>query len=144
MQARTKGPDGKRRQWGADSHQNPMPIVPRIAGEWSMLFGRSAVVLTVAAWVALLITVLERTFSDPARHTPLVETLGFLVAVTMLAASAIAYLVGRLGFYYRASRHRRVPRAMIDEYFSSNQPTLTALVPSYQEEPGVILMTLPL
>jgi cellulose synthase/poly-beta-1,6-N-acetylglucosamine synthase-like glycosyltransferase len=142
MQLRTKGPDGKPRQWGADSHQNPMPIVPRIAGEWSMLFGRSAVVLTVAAWVALLITVLERTFSHPAQHTPLVETVGFLVAVTMLAASAIAYLVGRLGFYYRASRHRRVPRAMIDEYFASNQPTLTALVPSYQEEPGVILMTL--
>ena len=57
-------------------------------------------------------------------------------------SSAIAYLVGRLGFYYRASRHRRVPRAMIDEFFAAEQPKLTALVPSYQEEPGVILMTL--
>jgi cellulose synthase/poly-beta-1,6-N-acetylglucosamine synthase-like glycosyltransferase len=142
MQLRKKGPDGKRRQWGADSHQDPMPVVPRIAGEWSMLFGRTAVVLTVAAWVALVITVLERTFEHPAQHTPIVETAGFLFAVTMLAASAIAYLVGRLGFYYRASRHRRVPRAMIDEYFASSRPTLTALVPSYQEEPGVILMTL--
>jgi cellulose synthase/poly-beta-1,6-N-acetylglucosamine synthase-like glycosyltransferase len=142
MQLRKTGPDGKRRQWGADSHQNPMPIVPRIAGDWSMLFGRSAVVLTVAAWVALVVTVLERTLAQPANRTPIVETAGFLFAVTMLAASAIAYLVGRLGFYYRASRHRRVPRAMVDEYFAGNQPTLTALVPSYQEEPGVILMTL--
>ena len=46
------GPDahGIRRQWGADSHSDPMPIVPRIAGEWSMVFGRAAVVVTVAAW----------------------------------------------------------------------------------------------
>ncbi len=142
MQLRAKGPDGKHRQWGADSHQNPMPVVPRIAGEWSMFFGRSAVVVTVAAWLALVVTVLDRSSPTATRHTPLIETIGFLVAVTMLAASAIAYLVGRLGFYYRASRHRRVPRAMIDEYFYSNQPKLTALVPSYQEEPGVILMTL--
>ena len=137
-----KGPNGKRRQWGADSHQNPMPVVPRIAGEWSMLFGRSAVVFTVAAWVALVFTVLQRAFSGGSQHMSFVETAGFLFAVTMLSASAIAYLVGRLGFYYRASRHRRVPRAMIDEYFASERPRLTALVPSYQEEPGVILMTL--
>jgi hypothetical protein len=113
-----------------------MPVVPRIAGEWSMLFGRSAVVLTVAAWVALVITVLEQTFEHPAQHTPVVQTVGFLFAVTMLAVSAIAYLVGRLGFYYRASRHRRVPRAMIDEYFAGNQPTLTALVPPTRRSPA--------
>jgi cellulose synthase/poly-beta-1,6-N-acetylglucosamine synthase-like glycosyltransferase len=118
-----------------------MPVVPRIAGEWSMLFGRSAVVFTVAAWLALVSTILGL-WSHSSARTPIVETVGFLIAVTMLAASAIAYLVGRLGFYYRASRHRRVPRAMIDEYFASEQPRLTALVPSYQEEPGVILMTL--
>jgi cellulose synthase/poly-beta-1,6-N-acetylglucosamine synthase-like glycosyltransferase len=139
---RSTGPGGKRRQWGADSHQNPMPVVPRIAGEWSMLFGRAAVVVTAAAWVALVITALGRALSHGINHTSIVETAGFLFAVTMLAASAIAYLVGRLGFYYRASRHRRVPRAMIDEYFEAHQPKLTALVPSYQEEPGVILMTL--
>ncbi|HEX3804283.1 MAG TPA: glycosyltransferase family 2 protein [Solirubrobacteraceae bacterium] len=137
-----KGPGGARRQWGADSHQNPMPVVPRKAGEWSMLFGRTAVVVTVAAWIALVITILGRAFSDPAGRASIVETAGFLVAVTMLAASAIAYLVGRLGFYYRAGRYRRVPRAMIDEFFATSQPKLQALVPSYQEEPGVILMTL--
>ncbi len=39
-------------------------------------------------------------------HRPL-ETVGFLLAVSLLAASAIAYLFGRLGFYYRARQHRR-------------------------------------
>src|ERR1700761_9010406 len=130
-----------KRQWGADSHSDPMPVVPRIAGDWSMGFGRGAVVLTVFAWAALVITILVRVLRVHS-DTNVVETIGFLVAVTMLAASALAYLVGRLGFYYRAGKHRRVPRAMIDEFFYRRQPRLTAIVPSYQEEPGVILMTL--
>jgi cellulose synthase/poly-beta-1,6-N-acetylglucosamine synthase-like glycosyltransferase len=133
---------GIRRQWGADSHSDPMPIIPRIAGEWSMVFGRAAVVVTVAAWAALVITIISRYISGNADRAGLAETIGFLLAVTMLAASAGAYLVARLGFYYRANRHRRVPRAMIDDFFEQRQPTITALVPSYQEQPEVILMTL--
>lgn len=132
-----------RRQWGADSHANPMPMVPRVAGEWSMAFGRAAVVVTVAAWVALMVTVINgQVIEGISGHASLLETIGFLVAVSLLAASATAYLFGRLGFYYRARQHRRMPRASIDEFFAECQPTLTALVPSYQEEPGVILMTL--
>ncbi|HXB66240.1 MAG TPA: glycosyltransferase family 2 protein [Solirubrobacteraceae bacterium] len=134
---------GIRRQWGADSHENPMPAVPRIAGEWAMAFGRAAVVLTVAAWVALVVTVLNgQVIEGVSGHASLLETVGFLIAVSLLAASATAYLFGRLGFYYRARQHRRMPRAKIEEFFAHRQPTLTALVPSYQEEPGVILMTL--
>ncbi len=139
---RRSGPDGKRTQWGANSHQHPMPVVPRIAGEWSMLFGRGAVVVTVVAWSALVYTVLDRALRVGPGRASAVETIGFLCAVTMLGASAVAYLVGRLGFYYRVKQHRRVPRAMIDEFFTEHKPKLTALVPSYQEEPGVILMTL--
>jgi cellulose synthase/poly-beta-1,6-N-acetylglucosamine synthase-like glycosyltransferase len=135
--------DGPRRQWGADSHGNPMPVVPRIAGDWAMLFGRAAVVLTVAAWVALLVTVLNgQVIEGVSGHASLLETVGFLIAVSLLAASATAYLFGRLGFYYRARQHRRVPRAKLDDFFMRRQPRLIALVPSYQEEPGVILMTL--
>jgi cellulose synthase/poly-beta-1,6-N-acetylglucosamine synthase-like glycosyltransferase len=132
-----------RRQWGADSHQDPMPVVPRIAGDWAMAFGRAAVVVTVAAWLALVVSVLNGEIVDGGSgRAGLLETVGFLLAVSLLAASATAYLVGRLGFYYRARQHRREPRAMIDEFFAERQPTLTALVPSYREEPGVILMTL--
>jgi cellulose synthase (UDP-forming) len=101
------------------------------------------VVLTVAAWVALVVTVLNgQVIEGVSGHASLLETIGFLIAVSLLAASATAYLFGRLGFYYRARQHRRMPRARIDEFFDHRRPTLTALVPSYQEEPGVILMTL--
>ncbi|HEY2480525.1 MAG TPA: hypothetical protein VGI17_17565, partial [Solirubrobacterales bacterium] len=56
---RRKRNDGPRRQWGADTHKDPMPQVPRIAGDWTMAFGRAAVVLTVAAWVALFVSVVN-------------------------------------------------------------------------------------
>jgi cellulose synthase/poly-beta-1,6-N-acetylglucosamine synthase-like glycosyltransferase len=119
-----------------------MPAVPRVAGDWTMAFGRAAVVFTVAAWLALVITVLNGDIEGASGSAGPLETGGFLLAVTVLAASATAYLFGRLGFYYRAKQHRRVPRAMVDEYFARKRPPVTVLVPSYQEEPGVILMTL--
>ncbi len=134
---------GTRRQWGADNHKDPMPAVPRVAGDWAMAFGRAAVVLTVVAWATLVATVVNsQIIEGGSGHAGLVETIGFLTAVSLLAASATAYLFGRLGFYYRARQHRRVPRARIDDFFAERRPSMTALVPSYQEEPGVILMTL--
>ncbi|HEY3727346.1 MAG TPA: glycosyltransferase family 2 protein [Solirubrobacteraceae bacterium] len=135
--------DKPRRQWGSDRHSNPMPAVPRQAGEWTMMLGRAAVVVTVGAWLALVITVVQsQLLSGGPGRASVLQTLTFLFVVTMLAGSATAYLVGRLGFYYRARRHRRVPRALLDEFTSAQPPSLTALVPSYQEEPGVIRMTL--
>jgi cellulose synthase/poly-beta-1,6-N-acetylglucosamine synthase-like glycosyltransferase len=135
--------DGPRRQWGADANKDPMPQVPRIVGDWTMTIGRAALVLTVAAWAALFFSVVNgQVIEGVAGHASLTETVGFLTAVTMLAASATAYLFGRLGFYYRTKTGRRTPRAMLDEFFAERRPTVTALIPSYQEEPGVVLMTL--
>ena len=140
---RRKQNEGPRRQWGADANKDPMPQVPRIAGDWTMTFGRFAVVFTVAAWAALFVTVVNgQVIEGVAGHASLIETIGFLTAVTLLAASAIAYLFGRLGFYYRTKDGRRTPRAMLDEFYAERRPSVTALIPSYQEEPGVILMTL--
>lgn len=134
---------GPRRQWGADANKDPMPQVPRIAGDWTMTMGRAAVVFTVAAWVALFFSVVNgQVIEGVVGHASLVETVGFLTAVTLLAASATAYLFGRLGFYYRTKTGRRTPRAMLDEFYAERRPSVTALIPSYQEEPGVILMTL--
>ncbi len=138
-----KKSDEPRRQWGADSNIDPMPQVPRIAGDWTMAVGRAAVVFTVAAWIALVVSVVNgQVIEGVAGHASLTETVGFLTAVSLLAASAIAYLFGRLGFYYRTKEGRRTPRAMLDEFYAERRPGVTALIPSYQEEPGVILMTL--
>jgi cellulose synthase/poly-beta-1,6-N-acetylglucosamine synthase-like glycosyltransferase len=140
---RRKHDDGPRRQWGADANKDPMPQVPRIVGDWTMTLGRAALVLTVAAWAALFFSVINgQVIEGVAGHASLTETVGFLTAVTMLAASATAYLFGRLGFYYRTKTGRRTPRAMLDEFYAERRPSVTALIPSYQEEPGVILMTL--
>jgi cellulose synthase/poly-beta-1,6-N-acetylglucosamine synthase-like glycosyltransferase len=138
-----RDPTQPRHQLGTNGHQDPMPVVPRVASDRTMAFGRAAVALTVAAWLALVITVVNSQIlhSGPGR-SGLLETIGFLTAVSLLAASAVAYLFGRLGFYYRARDHRRAPRAVIDEFFVGRRPATTVLVPSYQEEPGVILMTL--
>ena len=140
---RKRDPTEPRHQLGTNGHQDPMPVVPRVASDRTMAFGRAAVAITVAAWLALVVTVVNSQIlqSGPG-HSSLLQTAGFLTAVSLLAASAVAYLFGRLGFYYRAREHRRAPRAVIDEFFSERQPTMTVLVPSYQEEPGVILMTL--
>jgi cellulose synthase/poly-beta-1,6-N-acetylglucosamine synthase-like glycosyltransferase len=138
-----KKSDEPRRQWGADTNKDPMPQVPRIAGDWTMAVGRAAVVFTVAAWIALVVSVVNgQVIEGVAGHASLTETVGFLTAVSLLAASAIAYLFGRLGFYYRTKEGRRTPRAMLDEFYAERRPGVTALIPSYQEEPGVILMTL--
>ncbi|HEY5334379.1 MAG TPA: glycosyltransferase family 2 protein, partial [Solirubrobacterales bacterium] len=140
---RRKQTDGVRRQWGADRNSDPMPQVPRIAGDWTMTIGRAAVVFTVAAWAALMVTVINgQVIEGVAGHASLTETAGFLTAVSLLAASATAYLFGRLGFYYRTKEGRRTPRAMLDDFYAERRPPVTALIPSYQEEAGVILMTL--
>ena len=133
----------RRRQWGADRHLNPMPVVPRIAGDGSLALGRAAAFITVAAWLGLVATVAARQiFGHGPARAGLLESLVFIVVVSLLAASATAYLIARLGFYQRARAHRRSPRAAIDDFFSRQTPSLTAIVPSYQEEPAVIRMTL--
>ena len=100
--------DSGRRQWGADRHENPMPAVPRKAGEWTMTIGRMALVATVAAWIALVATVVKSELLDsgPGRASVL-QTVAYLLVVSLLAASAVAYLVGRLGRRVAApGRHR--------------------------------------
>ena len=57
-----------------------------------------------------MITVINgQVIEGVAGHASLTETVGFLTAVTLLAASATAYLFGRLGFYYRTKEGRRTP-----------------------------------
>ncbi len=137
------GSGSRRRQWGSDPHVNPMPAVPRTTGELTLAIGRAAVIVTAGAWLALVVMVVARQLlgHGPGR-AGVAQTIAFLVVVTLLATSALAYLVARLGFYYRARHHRRVPRAQLDEFFAARRPSLTTLVPSYQEEAGVIKMTL--
>jgi len=136
-------PENGRRQWGSGRHFDPMPAIPRPAGDAMLAIGRAGVVLTVGVWAALVVSVVSsQLLTGGSGRASVLQTVTFLIVVTLLAASATAYLVGRLGFYYRAREHRRVPRAMLDAFFASKSPSLTVIVPSYQEDAEVIRMTL--
>ena len=62
--------------------------------------------------------------------------------VTALATSAMAYLIARIGFFYRSRAHSRASRVVLDAFFDQPAPRMTVLVPSYQEDERVIRTTL--
>ena len=106
--------------------------------------GRMAIVLTVSAWFTyVVLTIIQQFIEGDASSARLViEALVYLVVVTALTASAMAYLITRIGFFYRSRAHNRAPRAAIDHFFTQTVPTVTVLVPSYQEDERVIRTTL--
>jgi EAL domain-containing protein (putative c-di-GMP-specific phosphodiesterase class I)/cellulose synthase/poly-beta-1,6-N-acetylglucosamine synthase-like glycosyltransferase len=118
--------------------------MPPPISEGRIAIGRLAVVITAVAWVAYLITWFIGEFISShgvtARYKA--EAVVYLVVVTLLTMSALAYLCCRLGFFYRSREHQRTPRAVIDEFFAHTTPTLTVIVPSYKEEARVIRTTL--
>jgi EAL domain-containing protein (putative c-di-GMP-specific phosphodiesterase class I)/cellulose synthase/poly-beta-1,6-N-acetylglucosamine synthase-like glycosyltransferase len=106
--------------------------------------GRVAVVATVLAWVTYVVLWTSDQFIGGAAATTRskVEAFAYLAIVTMLTASSLAYLVCRLGFFYRTRDHVRVPRAVIDQFFAESMPTLHVIIPSYREEERIIRATL--
>jgi cellulose synthase/poly-beta-1,6-N-acetylglucosamine synthase-like glycosyltransferase len=133
----------RRRQWGGDRQQDPMPAVPAAPSDFTMAAGRMALVVTFVAWLAFLATTFGHQFTGPAAERPgLLQSLFYVGLVTALAASAMAYLVARLGFFARARTHRRAARAAIDEEFADGAPSLTMIIPSYQEDARVVRLTL--
>lgn len=62
--------------------------------------------------------------------------------MTLLTVSALAYLLSRLGFFYRTRTHHPASRAILDQFFDTTMPTLTTIIPSYQEDARVIRNTL--
>src|SRR5690606_13921414 len=87
-------------------------------------------------------TIFRQFIEGPQTFQFIMEALGYLVVVTLLTFSALMYLVARQGALQRFSKHVRVPRAELDKHFSESQPSITVLVPSYNEEPQVVRKTL--
>lgn len=103
---------------------------------------RFAIFFTLLAWAAYVVDQVRRTVDVGLDARSIAETGLYLVLVSALALSALAYLVARLGRLYRRRDHRPVPRAVIDRDLGPRPPTLTALVPSYREDARVIRQTL--
>jgi cellulose synthase/poly-beta-1,6-N-acetylglucosamine synthase-like glycosyltransferase len=132
-----------KRQWGSD-RRAALPVVPAPAPESTMLIGQLAIVVTVVGWALFVVLTLTRS-SIGGRHDrpPLdLATIGYLVIMSLLACSALAYLTTRLGYYSRTRSHRRATRAELSQPFERSAPSLTVLIPSYQEDERVNRMTL--
>jgi EAL domain-containing protein (putative c-di-GMP-specific phosphodiesterase class I)/cellulose synthase/poly-beta-1,6-N-acetylglucosamine synthase-like glycosyltransferase len=134
----------RRRQWGGDRRTEPLPIVPPPVSDRRIRIGRLAIVLTISAWFAYMCLAIFQQFiegrADSARLV--LEAIAYMLVVTALTAAAMAYLITRIGFFYRSRAHRRAPRAALDDFFDEHVPSVTVLVPSYQEDERVVRTTL--
>lgn len=134
----------RKRQWGAERRTQPLPTVHPKPSDWKITWSRIAIVATILFWAIYVVTTVVRQFIDSGaqdfRFT--MEAIGYTVVVTFLTFSALMYLVARQGALQRFRKHVRVPRAELDRHFAENPTSITVLVPSYAEEPGVVRMTL--
>ena len=133
----------RKREWGTETRTSPLSIIHDKPSTLKISFSRIAIVLTVGFWVLYVISTIIRQFFEGASSFQFtMEAFGYLIIVTFLTFSALLYLIERQGAFQRFSKHIRVPRAKLDEYFSCNQPTITVLIPSYSEEPQVVRKTI--
>ena len=133
----------RRKQFGADRRTEPLPAVAPAAPARAIMLGRVALAVTCGAWIAYLVTVAgpELVSSETRSWRGAAETIAYVGIVTLLALSAVAYLVTRQGYLRRTRKHTRAPRAEIDAHVAERAPSATVLIPSYQEQPEVILQT---
>jgi cellulose synthase/poly-beta-1,6-N-acetylglucosamine synthase-like glycosyltransferase/chitodextrinase len=119
-------------------------MVPKPVSDTRVAMGRLAIIVTVAAWIGYVITWFFSDFFHPGYEDAVARTeeILYLVIVSLLTVSALAYLLTRLGFMYRTRTHHRATRASLDQYYDARRPTLTTIIPSYQEEERVIMTTL--
>jgi cellulose synthase (UDP-forming) len=131
-----------RRQWGTERTSGAAPIMHAIPSRSAMSGARFALFLTLAAWLAYFVEQVRRYVDHPYGLRGTIEAAVYLLLVSLLTLSAVAYLLARLGHLQRVRSHRRTPRAVIDALFDVTNPTLTAIIPSYKEERRVIRQTL--
>jgi cellulose synthase/poly-beta-1,6-N-acetylglucosamine synthase-like glycosyltransferase len=106
--------------------------------------GGLAIALTAIAYFAYLATtVISQVIDDGIRNSAYIgQTIAYVIVMTFLVFSAFLHLLARQGSLYRSRTHVRVPRAEIDAFMTGTRPSLTVLVPSYAEDPGVVRSTL--
>lgn len=135
--------NNKKRQWGAEKNTAPLPILHNMPKTSKIAFSRIAIVLTILFWVVYIFSIIIRQLIDgPGNYSFTMEAFSYSFVVSMLTFSSLMYLVARHGALQRFAKHSRVPRAIIDKYFSKKQPKITVLVPSYNEEYQVVRKTI--
>ena len=136
-------PSSRRAQWGSERTRTPLDTVHRTPSEMKIIWGRVAIIVTIAAWVGYLVfTVVPRILSGEGVLATL-EAILYGLVVTFLSFSALMYLVARSGAFGRFRDHARIPRGELDRHFAHRAGSgMTVLVPSYAEETSVIRKTM--
>ncbi|MGO4250557.1 glycosyltransferase family 2 protein [Paenarthrobacter sp. RAF54_2] len=134
----------RKRQWGSERRSEPLAIVHPAPSTRKIIWGRVAILVTIAAWMYYVISTIIRQFVDNPNSGFRfgIESFSYLIVVTFLTFSALMYLMARQGALYRFKEHRRVPRGELDNHFTRYKDAVTVLVPSYAEEPQVVRLTL--
>ncbi|WP_448060161.1 glycosyltransferase family 2 protein [Cellulomonas hominis] len=137
-------PPRRRRQWGAERPRPPLPAIAEPASTAATWLGGLGLAVTVLAWILYITQVVISNFIDHGLHDSrfITQTIAYVVVMTFLIFSSFMYLLARQGALYRSRGHVRVPRAEIDAFMAQNRRSLTVLVPSYCEDPGVVRSTL--
>jgi len=136
-------PAKRSRQFGAERRSEPLAIMHSRPSGGAVTWARLAIVITVLAWVLYMVTTIMRMVVEGPTESFVfhVQTWIYGLTVTMLSFSALMYLVARFGALVRFRDHRRVERGRLDEHFSDSESDITVLIPSYDEEPEVVLLT---
>ena len=103
-----------RREVGSDRRRTAQPITAPPISYRRIAFGRLAVIVTTIGWLAYFGSWLAGNFfnGQPLNTGRKAEAIVYLILVTLLTASSLAFLISRLGFFYRATAHHRTPRAI--------------------------------
>lgn len=123
-------------------HTAPLSIIHDRPSTWMITFSRTAIVATIFFWLLYIISTIIRYIFESPSFLSAMEAAGYLTVVTFLTLSSFMYLVARQGAFQHFAKHKRISRAELDRYFSKNQPSITILVPSYNEDIDVIRKTL--
>lgn len=133
----------RKHQWGAETSTTPLPMMHDKPSIRKLTISRISIILTVFFWIVYIFSIIIRQlFDGPQNYNFTMEAFSYSFVVTFLTFSSLIYLITRHGALERFSKHTRVPRALLDKYFSDNQPAITVLIPSYSEEYQVIRKTI--
>jgi cellulose synthase (UDP-forming) len=114
----------------------------RRVGRLAVPIARFAILFTIMTWIVHLFEQGIRLESLEMTVHLFAESTLYIVTITMLTLSCLAYLVSRLGNYERVKAHRRVARSTIEDDLDGRHPSLIVLVPSYREQDRVNRYTL--
>lgn len=90
----------------------------------------------------MISTILRQFIEGQGSYQFTLQAFSYTFVVSLLALSALIYLITREGAFERFRKHVRVPRSLLDAYFAKQQPTITVLIPSYAEEVQVVRKTI--